>query len=183
MNCDDKKNFQQIVSSIVKKYFSGRYEQDLSIFPTLTEQLSNIELTVQDNLERQQLMRLFFLGQIVGLPNLHSILERFEIKSNNRQIKYKRLCKKLSNNKLHEIFEFIFEQQLIPVLDNLVQKDASNWSREFKNKGFGTLRMFLQSDKEILDNLKKTYLNTFCKQKRADRIGNQRVRVKLITTS
>lgn len=130
MNCNDKKNFQQIVSSIVKKYFSGKYEQDISIFSILTEQLSNIELTVQDKLELQQLMRLFFLGQIVGLPNLHSILERFEIKSNNRQIKYKQLCKKLSNNKLHEIFEFIFEQQLSPVLDKLVQKDASNWSRE-----------------------------------------------------
>ena len=130
MNHNDKKNFEQILSRIVKKYFSGKYEQAISVFGVLDEHITGMELSEKDRVELQKLMRLFFLGQIVGLPNLHSILERFGIKSNSKQIKYKKLCKKLSNNKLHEIFEFIFESQLREVLEKLSQKDDSNWSRE-----------------------------------------------------
>lgn len=130
MKYNDKKNFEQLLSSIVKKYFAGKYEQNISVFDVLKEHISGIELSEKDRVDLQKLMRLFFLGQIVGLPNLHSILERFGIKSNSQQIKYKKICKKLSNNKLHEIFEFIFESQLREVIEKLSEKDDSNWSRE-----------------------------------------------------
>ena len=75
-------------------------------------------------------MRLFFLGQIVGLPTLHSILTRFGITSNNAQIKYQQLCQRLSNDNLHAMFEFVLEQQLRAVLEQLSRKDACTWSRE-----------------------------------------------------
>ena len=75
-------------------------------------------------------MRLFLLGQIVGLPTLHSILTRFGITSNNAQIKYQQLCRCLSHSNLHEMFEFVFEQQLSAALEQLSRKDASTWSRE-----------------------------------------------------
>jgi hypothetical protein len=96
----------------------------------LSEQIADLELTASEAAQLKKLMRLFFLGQIVGLPTLHSILNRLEIKSNNEQIKYKKLCKSLSNNKIHAIFEFIFEQQLEEELKILSEKDTSNWSRE-----------------------------------------------------
>lgn len=72
---------------------------------------------------------MFFLGQIVGLPTLHSILSKFEIKSNNNQICYKKLCKRLTVNSLQTIFGEIFEQQVLTQLSEMCKKDSSCWSR------------------------------------------------------
>ena len=102
----------------------------MNVFDRLSADIENIEMRVSETAQLKKLMRLFFLGQIVGLPTLHSILNRFEIKSNNEQIKYKKLCKSLSNNKIHAIFEFVFERQVEEALKLLSNKDASNWSRE-----------------------------------------------------
>jgi hypothetical protein len=75
-------------------------------------------------------LNIFFLGQVVGLPTLHSILQQSDISSNKHQIDYKNLCKKLTHNKIHKIFESVFEMQLLAVLDKMSQKDSSCWSRE-----------------------------------------------------
>jgi hypothetical protein len=75
-------------------------------------------------------LNIFFLGQLVGLPTLHSILQHYDISSNKHQIDYKELCKKLTYNNIHRIFESVFEQQLLEVLDKMSQKDSSCWSRE-----------------------------------------------------
>jgi hypothetical protein len=76
------------------------------------------------------MMSVFFLGQLVGLPTLHSILTKFEIKSNSLQINYKKLCKELTTSKLRQMFEYIFEQQLQEKFEQMAKKDSSCWSKE-----------------------------------------------------
>jgi hypothetical protein len=78
----------------------------------------------------KKIMSVFFLGHLVGLPTLQSILTKFEILSNSPQIQYKKLCKSLTDHKLRLIFEYIFEQQLSLDLEKLAQKDRSCFSRE-----------------------------------------------------
>jgi hypothetical protein len=76
------------------------------------------------------MMSIFFLGQLVGLPTLNSILTKFEVKSNSLQINYKKICKDLTISKLRNIFEYIFEQQLQEKFEVMTKKDSSCWSRE-----------------------------------------------------
>ena len=75
-------------------------------------------------------MSIFFLGQIIGLPTLNSILQYHDIKSNSHQICYKNICKSLTNKAIHDIFSTLFEKELNDKLTNLSQKDPSAWSRE-----------------------------------------------------
>ena len=75
-------------------------------------------------------MQIFFIGELVGLPTLNSILEKFDIKSNTQQINYKKICKLLTVSKLRNIFEYIFEHEVSKELIELSQKDPSVWSRE-----------------------------------------------------
>lgn len=88
------------------------------------------ELTKKDIVFLKKMMRVFFLGQLMGLPTLKSILTRIQKKSNNSQINYTKLCKKMSNNRLRMIFEFYFESVVANKLKELAQKDSSNWSRQ-----------------------------------------------------
>jgi hypothetical protein len=59
----------------------------------------------------QKMHHLFFLGHLVGLPTLQNILTKFGIRSNGLQVKYKKLCKQLSLNKIRRMYEFVFESQ------------------------------------------------------------------------
>lgn len=86
--------------------------------------------TKKDLNELDKFLRLVFLGQITGLPTLNSILKHLGITSNSRQIKYSKLCRKLTRKTIRSLFEFIFEQELAARLSELCQKDDSNWSRE-----------------------------------------------------
>ena len=108
----------------------GKLEDELTVFSELKTILPdepNIDLVGRD---LQNLLQVFFLGSLVGLPTLRSILNKFEIKSNYRQVKYKNLCKQLSINKLRKIFEYVFEQQVLFKLKSMCQKDGSCWSKE-----------------------------------------------------
>lgn len=87
-------------------------------------------ISIEDSREFQHLMQVFFLGELVGLPTLNSILAKFDIKSNLRQIKYKQLCKRLTTNKIRKMYEYVFEHQVKSVLGTMSQKDSSCWSKE-----------------------------------------------------
>jgi hypothetical protein len=77
-----------------------------------------------------KLMSVFFVGQLVGLPTLKSILTKLGIKSSGHHVKYKKLCKDLTDNKIRCIFEHIFELHLSHKLGELSAKDSCIWSRE-----------------------------------------------------
>jgi hypothetical protein len=130
MSSKNGKNFSTILSSLVKKYFHGKYTTDVSVIDKLSTQLEGVELSKEDRCYLSRVLRLFFLGQLVGLHSLHAILTRFEIISSREQTCYKKMCKKLSNNTFHKIFEFFFEEEIRNVLVEKLRKHDSSWSRE-----------------------------------------------------
>lgn len=85
---------------------------------------------MSDSRDFHLLMQVFFLGELVGLPTLNSILVKFGIKSNLHQIKYKGLCKHLTISKVRKMYEYVFEHQLIEELKKMSQKDSSCWSKK-----------------------------------------------------
>jgi hypothetical protein len=73
--------------------------------------------------------QLFFLGQLLGLPTLRSILKMHGIESNTLQIKYSTLCKQLTHNKLKQIYEFLFQQNFRAKITELGLLSDSEWSK------------------------------------------------------
>ena len=78
----------------------------------------------------EKMSSLFFLGELLGLPTLNSILSKFSIKSNHLQKNYKAFYDKLSINKIRKIFEYVFEIQLRQRFEEMSKKDSSIWSKE-----------------------------------------------------
>ncbi len=72
---------------------------------------------------------LFFLGQLLGLPTLRSILKMHGIESNTLQIKYSALCKQLTHLKLKQIYEFLFQQNFSAKITELGLLSDSEWSK------------------------------------------------------
>lgn len=101
------------------------------MFEVVKNDLDGVVLNEQASIQLKKLLNIFFLGQVIGLPTLHSILRQYDISSNKLQIDYKNLCNKLTFNKIDNIFETVFEMHLLDVLDKMSQKDSSCWSREW----------------------------------------------------
>jgi hypothetical protein len=126
---NDKKNFRQKIVSLTKKYLKNDYF-DISKRLDLVFSESDIsEFEKSDLVLFDKMNTLLFLGQLVGLPTLKSILTKFGITSNRLQKNYTSLYKKLTVNKLRIIFESIFEQQTIAILKKMAMKDSSIWSK------------------------------------------------------
>ncbi len=127
---NDKKNFRQRIVSLTKKYLESDYF-DISgrlgiAFPE--SDISGLEDSDLNLFEKMN--ALLFLGQLVGLPTLKSILTKFGITSNRLQKNYTKLYKKLTVSKLRIIFEFIFEQQAVGILREMALRDSSIWSKK-----------------------------------------------------
>ena len=125
-----KKNFRRVVSPLVQKYFQGTFEECLSVFEVVQNELNAVVFTPVEGRQLQKLLRIFYLGQLLGLPTLHSILRQYDICSNKHQIDYTELCNKLTHSVLHKIFESVFEHQVLGVLQKMCAKDSCCWSRE-----------------------------------------------------
>jgi len=114
----------------------------------------------------RKLLSIFFLGQIIGLPRLKSILQYHGIKSNSHQINYKNLCKSLTNKSIHDIFSALFEKVLSDKLTNLSQKDPSGWSRETLTVILddSIFRTWLQGSSDALKKYERYYSKWFSGQ-------------------
>lgn len=97
---------------------------------SLQSDIGGMDLDVRQKEDLQKMQKIFFLGQLVGLPTLQGILTKFGIGSNSLQVKYRKLCRDLSIGRIRKIFEFIFENQVREALQKLGEKDGSAWSRE-----------------------------------------------------
>jgi hypothetical protein len=75
-------------------------------------------------------LSIFFLGHLIGLPTLNAILENFNIISNQLQINYKKICKKVTQSKLLKMYEMVFQHNLEKELEILSKKHKSCFSRE-----------------------------------------------------
>jgi hypothetical protein len=130
MSHKNNKNFRQILSSVVKKYFQGKFTDKVSVFETLSKELDGVAMSKQDAHDLSRMLRLFFVGQVAGLQSLNMILVYFGIKSSGEQTRYKKMSKRLSNEVFHQIFELLFEKEVERILMEKVEKDGSSWSRE-----------------------------------------------------
>lgn len=128
--------------------------------------LEGNSLSSTQQADLRKLLSIFFLGQIIGLPTLNSILQYHGIKSNSHQICYKNLCKSLTNKDIHHIFSTLFEKELSDKLKNLSQKDPSAWSRETITVVLddSVFRTWLQSSSDDLKDYEYYYSKWFSGQ-------------------
>ena len=85
---------------------------------------------VSQSRKLEKLLQVLILGQLIGLPTLNSILFKFGIRSNYHQINCVKLYNSLTDRKIRQIFEYVFEQQFISVLEDMSKKDSSCWSKK-----------------------------------------------------
>lgn len=126
----DKKNFSKKLKTLVNEYFTGQFSDSQSLLERLDNTLQIDKLSTEQQATLRKLLSIFFLGQLIGLPSLNSILEFHAIKSNHHQIDYRKLCKTLSNSQIHSIFSSLFERSIAEKLTELSKKDSSVWSKE-----------------------------------------------------
>ena len=100
------------------------------MFDALETELNGLVLSSEESRQLKKILNIFFLGQVIGLPTLHSILQKYDIGSNNYQVNFKKLCKKLTTNKIGKIYAAVFESQISDALKKMSEKDSSCWSRE-----------------------------------------------------
>jgi hypothetical protein len=120
--------FQTIIKKIVKNYFENKFSGDLNVFDTVTKEFQNFTLNDKELAKLKKFLKIFLLGQIVGLPSLNCILKRFNA-SNGSQNQYNIICKNLLNNDLHKMFEFVFEKEVIKILEDYCSKHPCKLSR------------------------------------------------------
>jgi hypothetical protein len=124
------RNFKKDLKKIVKIYFKSEYSNSVDCFNLLVEEFSDKELILSQKYQLKKFMMLFFLGHLVDLPTLNSILDEFEITSTTASNRFKSLYNSSSINNLQNIFERIFETQIQSKLEELNAKDSSSLSRE-----------------------------------------------------
>jgi hypothetical protein len=131
---------------------------NISLFDALEKLPAPENCTQGDLRQLDKFLSISFLGQMLGLPTLCSVLEHFGV-SNCAQIKLSKLIKKLSNSTIKKLFEFVFEQQLSIRLGELCQHDAekSVWGDQplvgvnklgsFKEEYFPNSKQKIQADR------------------------------------
>lgn len=117
-----KKNFK----SVVKQFLQGHFEAGLNKLNELNPEL----LTKKDFVLFKKVSHIYFLGQLLGLPTLHSILTYYGIKSNSLRINLNTLNTTLSRRKVIEIHEKIFQNNARQILEELLSKDSSVLSKK-----------------------------------------------------
>lgn len=120
----------QKVVSLTKKYFKTQFSDISDDFNSAFSNLDISKLNDSDKLLFEKMNAVFFLGQLVGLPTLQSILTKFGVTSTGLQINFKKLYKKITTDKLRLIFEFVFEKQVAFKLKEMASKDSSIWSKK-----------------------------------------------------
>lgn len=101
---------------------------------------------------------------MVGLPTLHSILEKQGL-SNKAQVDYRKLCKKLTIKDINGLFFEVFEHKVIGELGKLCAKDSSCWSRQFTTVVLddSVFKMWL-NDEKLLQSFDSCYGRFFSGQ-------------------
>lgn len=125
-----KKDFKKLLKKIVKKYFRGEYSESVDVLVDFSDVFKNEKLKHKENKKLQKFMLVFFLGHILDLPTLNSILLEYNLKSNNQRQQFNLLYKNLTISQLIKIFEKCFEYNILNKLQELSKKHKSCFSRE-----------------------------------------------------
>ena len=87
------------------------------------------KLSSEEHRQVQKFLLIFFLGQILDLPTLNSMLEQYEISSNSVSKHYAEIQSKISTKNILRLYERIFEHQLSEHLLTLFEKHPCIFSR------------------------------------------------------
>jgi hypothetical protein len=120
-----KTSFRSLLLKSVKAFFKNNFEKSDQII----KQIISDDLAKDELWELHQFHMIFFLGQLLGLHTLNSILEIHQVPSNSVQIQYTKLCKALTNMKLSIIYEKIFKYNFEESIKKLATKSDSEWSK------------------------------------------------------
>ena len=123
------KGFKENLKKIVKDYFEGKYREELSVFSAIKDEFDEDQLSSEEHRQVQKFLLIFFLGQILDLPTLNSMLEEYEISSNSVSKHYAEIQSKISTKNILRLYERIFEHQLSEHLLTLFEKHPCIFSR------------------------------------------------------
>ncbi len=115
---------------MTKKYFEHKFSITSTLFQNSFSELDISHVNESDKLLFEKMQTVFFLGQLLGLPTLKSILVKFGITSSQVSINYKKLYKKLTINKIRLLYEYVFKIQVVHLLKEMASKDSSIWSKK-----------------------------------------------------
>ncbi|WP_338791902.1 hypothetical protein [Bernardetia sp. MNP-M8] len=115
---------------MTKKYFEQEFSATSTLFQNSFSELDISNVDESDTLLFEKMQTVFFLGQLLGLPTLKSILVKFGITSSQVSINYKKLYKKLTINKIRVLYEYVFKTQVVHLLKEMASKDSSIWSKK-----------------------------------------------------
>jgi hypothetical protein len=115
---------------LTKKYFEHTFSVTSTLFQNSFSDLDISDVDESDKLLFEKMQTLFFLGQLLGLPTLKSILVKLGITSSQVFINYKKLYKKLTINKIRLLYEYVFKIQVVHLLKEMASKDSSIWSKK-----------------------------------------------------
>jgi hypothetical protein len=115
---------------LTKKYFEHKFSATSTLFQNSFSELDISNINESDKLLFEKMHTVFFLGQLLGLPTLKSILVKFGITSTQLPINCKDLYKKLTISKIRLIYEYVFENQVVSLLKEMASKDSSIWSKK-----------------------------------------------------
>ena len=115
---------------MTKKYFEHKFSVTSTLFQNSFSELDISNVNESDKLLFEKMQTVFFLGQLLGLPTLKSILVKFGITSSQVSINYKKLYKKLTINKIRLLYEYVFKIQVVHLLKEMASKDSSIWSKK-----------------------------------------------------
>lgn len=126
-----RQNFHNKITKIVKNYLTGQYSQGLTVFQVVLRDLAGVQITEKEQKRLDKLLKIFFLGQLCGLPTLNAVLDKTGIKNKNKAVtSYQDFCKRLKTKQLQTLFDSIFEGMVYDRLSALCAKDPSWRSRE-----------------------------------------------------
>ena len=115
---------------MTKKYFEHKFSVTSTLFQNSFSELDISNVNESDKLLFEKMQTVFFLGQLLGLPTLKSILVKFGITSSQVSINYKKLYKRLTVNKIRLLYEYVFKIQVVHLLKEMASKDSSIWSKK-----------------------------------------------------
>ena len=115
---------------MTRKYFENEFLATSTLFRESFSDLDISTMNESDKLLFEKMQTVFFLGQLVGLPTLKSILVQFGITSTQLSINYKDLYKKLTIHTIRLLYEYVFENQVVDLLKKMASKDSSIWSKK-----------------------------------------------------
>jgi len=107
-----------------QKNFTSEFQASLSLLSDLD--LAGLSDAALQNYHK--LLKLNFLGQLLGLPTLHSITEVLGL-SNALQKSKNKIHKSLTMSGIAKIYNYFFQSELEQVFADYLQKDSSIWSK------------------------------------------------------